>query len=523
MANTLIKSKRSKLMRAMNGQGQAPIQQPPQFLLPENYGFNDLAGYEEQRRNALGKSYQDQIDQLQLGIQGQYDNALKSYQDTSASRRASLSKSLADTAQKNFSLQNPKILEDLNSRGLLNSESALVNAQAQALKELEIGNQNQLNQFDTSTRGFEDALSNQRLSDLNQLKSAGVSGNLQGQQDALDSALDLRRGQLESSLQNANAAREEQMARDLAKQAQRGQITNSLIGLGGQLGGSILTAKLMGGGGSGLGMLGLGGGGAAGVGGSGVGYASGGLAGSSGFPVANGLASGGAGGAGGIGLGGGALIAGAGLGAMGLDKWMNNRIDYNKRLGATGGSAARFLMNPIGYQLNKAKELIKDPGATAKKALGKAPAQISNVASSVGKSISNVFCFEAGTPITMWDGSERPINNLYVGASTKGGEVVSIRISKTGEGTRYLYKGIQVTGSHAVKENGKWIRVKDSDHAAPVSGEGIVWSLVTTDHRIWIRGIEMADEHETDMYETLTIDQSLEHLNNQEKNILVEA
>ena len=122
----------------------------------------------------------------------------------------------------------------------------------------------------------------------------------------------------------------------------------------------------------------------------------------------------------------------------------------------------------------------------------------------------------------MSDGSKRFISFVKLGEMTRGGMVESIRTSWTAPGTRYQYKGcVVVTGSHAVMEDGKWLRVKDSKYAVPLAGGGVVYSLVTSDHRIYLPTdgdtIEAADEHETDQYETLTIDESLAHLNKKEE------
>lgn len=415
--------------------------------LPDNYGFNDLAKYEEARRKQLGQDFQGQIGKLRTGVEGMYDSTLKNYQNTTAQRRAALSTTLSDTARKNFQLQNPFILEDLNSRGLFNSQTAVAQAQTQALKELELTNQDKLNTFDTSARGYEDQLSQQRLRDLAELDGAGTSANIQSQQDALDAALDLRRGQLESSLQSSQSDREEALARDLAKQQSRNSLNGSLIGAGGSIFGGLL--------GSGGGLGGLLGGSGAGAGGAG-------------------------GAAGGIGLGGGLAIGGAGLGAMALSKAAENKY------GSIGGALA----NPIGYQLNKAKK----------------------VTSEVKKSIKKL-CFDPSTLVTMADGTQKIIRDIQLGDETKGGQVESIRISATLPGTRYLYKGVTVTGSHAVNEGGEWIRVEDSTLSVPIHGPGVVCSIVTDEHRIYVNDIEFADEHESDYYEDLTIDESLAFLN----------
>lgn len=479
---------------------------PENPTLPPNPTYEDLAMYEEAQRNISGQKYKQQIGNLRTGIESQYDKSLKDYQTTSANRRASLSSSLSDSAKKTFELNNPAILEDLNSRGVFSSGTAVANAEADALKELELQNQGTLRNFDTSSQNYEDQVSAQRLKDLNELDSAGTSAGIQSQQDALDSALNLRKGQLQQSNQTAQAAQEEALARELAGQQQRSQLTNSLIGVGGNLGGLYLGSKLFGGAAAGGGL----GGSTAGILGGftpgllgGVASPGAGAAGSTLFPggigsvgTAGGVQGGGLAGFGG--LGGLAAIGGAGIGASMLSKAVQNRVGSN--LGTTFGNIAGTIANPIGAQLNKAKDIIKNPA----------------------KAISNAFCFEANTPITMDDGSQRPISQLYIGAETKGGVVVSLRTAKAESGTRYLYKGIRTTAKHAVKEDGKWIRIEDSSHSGLMAGSGIVWSIVTDKHRVWINGIEMADEHETDRYEELSLTQSLEALNKEQpKEVLV--
>lgn len=419
--------------KTYNGLADSMLGTNPQFnqgipstpKLPQNYGFNDLAGYEEQRRSALGGQFQNQINQARTGIESQYGTALKGYQDTSAQRRAALASSLTDQAQKNFQLQNPGILEDLNSRGVFSSPTAVAQAQAQAMKELELANQSKLTDFDAQQRAYEDELNKNRLNELNQLSLAGTSANIQSQQDALDAGLDLRRGGLEATRQDAAASREEAMARDLAKQQQRNQLTNSLIGVGGSLAGAALPS-LLGRGGGGGGFFGGGGGGSSlfglGAGATATGVATPGVAaGSTLFPggigaVGTGSTSAtGAGGAAGIGLGslaaggagyygatkispasqkgdqasmnvggaiggvGGAVFggpAGAALGsAVGtLAGKASNRLvtGIDDKLGNTAGSIARYsnVLTGAPAVYNKAKELIKDPKQTIARSLG---------------------------------------------------------------------------------------------------------------------------------------------------------
>lgn len=335
-----------KALAGNNAFGQ-PAQPAPALTptLPANYGFNDLAPYEEARRNELGQKFKSEIGGLEGDINSQYDTSLNDYRTNTAQRRSTLASSLSDTGKQTFDLQNPSILEDLNSRGVFSSPTAVSQAQAQALKEIALANQNKLNDFDTTSRGYEDTLSSNRLADLNELKQAGVSADIQSQQDALDSALDLRRGGLESKLQQDQAAKEEALARSLADKSGRNQLNNALIGVGG----NILAGSLSKGGAL-SGLLG-GGGGATGAGATGA-------AGAAYIPGAEGLGSAG----GGTGLGvGGSLAATAGAGLLGYG--VANRISpatqqgdqASENVGAgIGGVAGALIGGPAGAGLGSA-------------------------------------------------------------------------------------------------------------------------------------------------------------------------
>ena len=70
-------------------------------------------------------------------------------------------------------------------------------------------------------------------------------------------------------------------------------------------------------------------------------------------------------------------------------------------------------------------------------------------------------CFIAGTMITMHDGSLKPVEQVDIGDTVSvGGKVFA-----TGKfliDNLYDYNGIQVSGTHMVKEDGAWTRVEDS-------------------------------------------------------------
>jgi len=102
------------------------------------------------------------------------------------------------------------------------------------------------------------------------------------------------------------------------------------------------------------------------------------------------------------------------------------------------------------------------------------------------------FCFDPNTPVQMADGSEKKIKNIQLGDETKGGEVTGVFQFKAADEI-HDYKGVTVAGSHYVKENGKFIMVKDSPVAVKIDKIPVVYSLDTSGRRIFIKDIEFAD------------------------------
>ena len=113
-------------------------------------------------------------------------------------------------------------------------------------------------------------------------------------------------------------------------------------------------------------------------------------------------------------------------------------------------------------------------------------------------------CFLAGTPITMADGSIKHIEDLVLGDTVKDGGLVDGLGSFLAEDI-YDYQGIYVAGSHAVKENGEWKRVEDSDLGKPLNDGAthIVYTLGCENKRIDINGITFTDYFETEHQDML--------------------
>jgi hypothetical protein len=112
--------------------------------------------------------------------------------------------------------------------------------------------------------------------------------------------------------------------------------------------------------------------------------------------------------------------------------------------------------------------------------------------SSSGEADYGGFCFDPNTPVQMADGSEKKIKDIKLGEDTKGGEVTGVFQFKAADEI-HDYKGVTVAGSHYVKENGKFIMVKDSPLAVKIDKIPVVYSLDTTGRRIFINDIEFAD------------------------------
>lgn len=128
--------------------------------------------------------------------------------------------------------------------------------------------------------------------------------------------------------------------------------------------------------------------------------------------------------------------------------------------------------------------------------------------------VRQVFCFAAGTPITMEDGTKKPIEDVAIfDKCDKGGMVDGTGVVLSYD--VYDYKGVKVTGSHAVYEDDKWIRVQDSPIAVPIKlDEPIKTYIVNNENHILMVGdIRFADYGEVTDSEGMTADERLAYLN----------
>ena len=103
-------------------------------------------------------------------------------------------------------------------------------------------------------------------------------------------------------------------------------------------------------------------------------------------------------------------------------------------------------------------------------------------------------CFDKGTLVQMADGTEKAIELMELGDITKGGQVYGTH-RFIGGSNAHNYKGVIVSGSHWLVENGKVMDVQDSILAKKVGYIPKYWYTLTTEtNRIWIKNIEFYDE-----------------------------
>tara|TARA_Y100000592_G_scaffold88154_1_gene143600 strand:+ start:3559 stop:4989 length:1431 start_codon:yes stop_codon:yes gene_type:complete len=116
--------------------------------------------------------------------------------------------------------------------------------------------------------------------------------------------------------------------------------------------------------------------------------------------------------------------------------------------------------------------------------------------SSSGGGGSGGGCFIAGTMVTMADGTLKAVETVDIGDEVAvGGKVFA-----TGKfliDNLFDYKGIHVSGTHMVKEDGKWTRVENSRHGVKLGTEDAIVYVFGSEHRrILINGIEFTDYFE---------------------------
>jgi hypothetical protein len=116
--------------------------------------------------------------------------------------------------------------------------------------------------------------------------------------------------------------------------------------------------------------------------------------------------------------------------------------------------------------------------------------------------------------IKMADGNIIPIEAIQVGDVLPGGIVYAIQKSIAPD-MLYDFNGTLMTGGHAVPQGESWTRAKYvCQQVARPAGYGHIYNLGVTRHFIVLgNGDVVGDLHETDKYEYLSAEESLEQMN----------
>jgi len=117
--------------------------------------------------------------------------------------------------------------------------------------------------------------------------------------------------------------------------------------------------------------------------------------------------------------------------------------------------------------------------------------------------VHNKGCFIKGTLVTMADGSNKPVEQVDLGDKVAEGGLV-FAVGKFLNTELYDYKGIKVSGSHMVNEDGIWMRVRDTKHGKSLGNDlNTVYVFGSENRRILINDILFTDYFEVNEQDQL--------------------
>jgi hypothetical protein len=172
--------------------------------------------------------------------------------------------------------------------------------------------------------------------------------------------------------------------------------------------------------------------------------------------------------------------------------------------------------------------LLKNPASVAKAAWNVGGDVLHGAGKAVGsvvKGIKNLFCFAPNTLILMANGKYKKIKDIKLGDEVMlGGKVTAIGQSTSDD--MYTYNGVEVSGGHALYEDGKWTRVKDSKYAVKLDlpEDTLVYPMATENHLIVTKEQIWADlEEVSDTYDKKDSDILVELNNQKHANMMLDV
>lgn len=168
-------------------------------------------------------------------------------------------------------------------------------------------------------------------------------------------------------------------------------------------------------------------------------------------------------------------------------------------LGSTLGGAAGAGIGSLAIGLATGENLKQAAPGAIGSAIGFAIGNVvlPGIGGFIGSALGGLFCHAWDTAIRMEDGSTKFIQNIRLGDRVLlGGKIIGI--GEVNGADLYKYRDTIVNGRHAVFEQGRWLRVRDSALATPVAMDVRVYPLVSERHLLVTAQYICADFAETD-------------------------
>ena len=178
------------------------------------------------------------------------------------------------------------------------------------------------------------------------------------------------------------------------------------------------------------------------------------------------------------------------------DKRIETREATIERKGIKSASNPNGVSQSFVDNTNKMKDQAKDYKQSVRSSANNVPPSQRGGGGDPG-------CFIKGTLITMLDGSKKPVEQVDLGDNVAvGGKVFAV--GKFLNTELYDYKGIKVSGSHMVNEDGVWLRVRDTKHGKSLGNDlNTVYVFGSENRRILINDILFTDYFEVNEQDQL--------------------
>lgn len=120
--------------------------------------------------------------------------------------------------------------------------------------------------------------------------------------------------------------------------------------------------------------------------------------------------------------------------------------------------------------------------------------------------VIDYFCFDPMTPIELFDGTTKPIQDIRLHDVLRNNQQVTSLLRFNGQSTKmFNLDGVIVSGNHIVQDGEQWIYVRDHPLAQPAASLPVLYCLNTSDHLIPVKNLLFRDFEEIS-HESLVAD-----------------